>query len=93
MGGDAAADGPAVVSLDDSVTAEELGHCLLLRRLAAGISQRKLATLVNMPRYRLDHWESGHGLAESVKLFACFEACGSPFKLSPLRVVREADRA
>jgi transcriptional regulator with XRE-family HTH domain len=77
-----------ILTIDDPITAAEIGRCLELRRLSRGISQKELSDLVGLPKYRIDAWESGHGLLHSVKLFAAFEACGCSVKIAPTETLK-----
>ena len=72
-----------IVLLHEPMTATEIGDDLQLVRLVNGFSQQKLADQIGVPRDRIDNWESAHGLLQTLKLFAAFEACDARVKIIP----------
>ena len=77
-----------ILPFDDPITAKEIGQALRYRRLVRDISQQKLAELVHLPRHKIDNWENGYGLLQTVNIFAAFEACGCDVKIVPCSALK-----
>jgi transcriptional regulator with XRE-family HTH domain len=78
---------------DDPVTAIEWGQALEFRRLAVDYSQQKLSNLIGVTRDRVNNWEGGHGLLETLKFHAAFEALGCTVMPVPTETLKALLRA
>lgn len=73
------------VSLDDPITAREIGECLGHAMAASGVSSSVLAARINVSERTVEAWRGGKNLEKVAALFAVFEALD--YKLKVVRPV------